>query len=151
VFGMIAGFLLLAPLAALAALLIWIFGALDLHSAGVQAFFACIAAGGLGAVVSVLSRMASPSKFDIDPEVGRQALFFLGAFRPFVGAVFGLALYFLLQSSLLQVSSANKFATYVVAAFLGGFSERFVKVMLHGAERSFGGSPTDPQPQTKTR
>jgi hypothetical protein len=147
--GMIAGFFLLAPLAALAALLIWIFGALDLHSAGTQAFFACIAAGGLGAVVSVLSRMASPSKFDIDPEVGRQALFFLGVFRPFVGAVFGLALYFLLQSSLLQVSSANKFATFVVAAFLGGFSERFVKVMLHGAEGSLGGSSDEAQPQTR--
>ena len=147
--GMIAGFLLLAPLATLAALLIWIFGAaLDLHSAGTQAFFACIAAGGLGAVGSVLSRMASPSKFDIDPEVGRQALFFLGIFRPFVGAVFGLALYFLLQSSLLQVSSANKFATYVVAAFLGGFSERFVKVMLHGAEGSLGDKTSETQPQT---
>jgi hypothetical protein len=139
--GMIAGFVLLAPLAVLAGLLIWIFGALDLHSAGTQAFFACIAAGGLGAVVSVLSRMASPKKFDIDPEVGRRALIFLGIFRPFVGAVFGLALYFLLQSSLLQVSSDKKFATYVVAAFLGGFSERFVKVMLHGAEGSLGDNP----------
>jgi hypothetical protein len=149
--GMMAGFILLAPLAALSGLLISIFGALDLHAAGTQAFFACIAAGGLGAVVSVLSRMASPKKFDIDPEVGRQALIFLGIFRPFVGAVFGLALYFLLQSSLLQVSSDNKFATYVVAAFLGGFSERFVKVMLNGAEDSLGASKAEePQPQTRS-
>jgi hypothetical protein len=137
--GMIAGFILLAPLAALGGLLISIFGELHLHPLGTQAFFACIAAGGLGAVVSVLSRMASPKKFDIDPEVGRQALVFLGIFRPLVGAVFGLALYFLLQSSVLQVSSDNKFATYVVAAFLGGFSERFVKVMLHSAEGSLDG------------
>jgi phage shock protein PspC (stress-responsive transcriptional regulator) len=137
--GMIAGFILLAPLAALGGLLISIFGELHLHTLGTQAFFACIAAGGLGAVVSVLSRMASPKKFDIDPEVGRQALVFLGIFRPLVGAVFGLALYFLLQSSVLQVSSDNKFATYVVAAFLGGFSERFVKVMLHSAEGSLDG------------
>jgi hypothetical protein len=82
VFGMIAGFLLLAPLSALAALLIWIFGALDLHSAGTQAFFACIAAGGLGAVVSVLSRMALPNKFDIDPEVGASGAFVLGRLSP---------------------------------------------------------------------
>jgi hypothetical protein len=136
--GMVAGFLLLAPIAAAAALLIWMFGALDLHSAGNQAFFACIAAGGLGAVVSVLSRMASPTKFDIDPGVGREALFFLGAFRPFVGSVFGVALYFLLQSSLLQLSPAHKFPTYVIAAFLGGFSERFVKVMLKTTEDSLG-------------
>jgi hypothetical protein len=141
--GMIAGFILLAPLAALGGLLIWPFGVLDLHAPGTQAFFACIAAGGLGAVVSVLSRMASPRKFDIDPEVGRKALVFLGIFRPFVGAVFGLALFFLLQSSLLGVSSDNKFATYVVAAFLGGFSERFVKVMLHGAEGSLGGGKAE--------
>ena len=104
----------------------------------------------LGAVVSVLSRMASPNKFDIDPEVGRRALIFLGIFRPFVGAVFGLALYFLLQSSLLQVSSdRNQFATYVFAAFLGGFSERFVKVMLHGAEDSLDSvKAEEAQPQT---
>jgi hypothetical protein len=146
--GMIAGFILLAPLAALGGLLISIFGELHLHTLGTQAFFACIAAGGLGAVVSVLSRMASPKKFDIDPEVGRQALVFLGIFRPLVGAVFGLALYFLLQSSVLQVSSDNKFATYVVAAFLGGFSERFVKVMLHSAEDSLDGDKSgEVQPQ----
>ena len=59
--------------------------------------------------------------------------------------MFGLALFFLLQSSLLQVSSDNKFATYVVAAFLGGFSERFVKVMLHGAEGSLGDSTAETQ------
>jgi hypothetical protein len=145
--GMIAGFILLAPLAALGGLLISIFGELHLHTLGTQAFFACIAAGGLGAVVSVLSRMASPKKFDIDPEVGRQALVFLGIFRPIVGAVFGLALYFLLQSSVLQVSSDNKFATYVVAAFLGGFSERFVKVMLHSAEGSLDGDKPEEEAQ----
>jgi hypothetical protein len=146
--GMIAGFILLAPLAVLGGLLISIFGELHLHTLGTQAFFACIAAGGLGAVVSVLSRMASPKKFDIDPEVGRQALVFLGIFRPLVGAVFGLALYFLLQSSVLQVSSDNKFATYVVAAFLGGFSERFVKVMLHSAEGSLDSDKSgEVQPQ----
>src|SRR5438270_12369521 len=61
--GMVLGVFLLAPLAAAAALLIWIFGAPGLHSSGTQAFFACIAAGALGAVVSVLSRMGSQGKF----------------------------------------------------------------------------------------
>ena len=64
--------------------------------------------------------MASPAKFEVDPEVGRRALFYLGAYRPLVGAIFGLSLYFLLQSSLLQVQSGKEFATFVVAAFLGG-------------------------------
>ena len=117
-----------------------LFGALHLHQAGTQAFFACLTAGAVGAFVSVLSRMSSPAKFELDPEVGRRAIFYLGAYRPLVGAVFGLASYFLLQSSLLQVQSGKEFATFVVAAFLGGFSERFVKVMLHTAEGSVSGT-----------
>ncbi len=138
--GMLAGVAVLPAIAVLAGLAIWIFGALDLHAGGTQAFFACIAAGALGAVVSVLSRMASPDRFGLDPEIGRRALFCLGIYRPLVGSIFGLAVFFLLQSSLLQVASDRKFAGYVVAAFLGGFSERFVKVMLHGAETSIGGA-----------
>src|SRR5439155_18096004 len=137
--GMLAGVAVLPPIAAVAGLAIWVFGALDLHSPGTQAFFACMAAGALGAVVSVLSRMASPQRFGLDPEIGRRALFCLGIYRPLVGSIFGLAFFFLLQSSLFQVASDKKFAGYVVAAFLGGFSERFVKVMLHGAEKSLGG------------
>jgi hypothetical protein len=138
--GLFAGVAAMLPVAVLAGLGLWIFGALHFHQAGTQAFFACLASGALGAFVSVLSRMASPAKFDLDPEVGRRAIFCLGAYRPLVGAIFGLALYFLLQSSLLQVQTRNEFATFVVAAFLGGFSERFVKVMLHSAEGSVSGA-----------
>lgn len=137
--GMVGGVAVLPWIAALAGLLLWAFGALHMHQAGTQAFFACIAAGALGALVSVLSRMASPAKFSLHPDVGRRTLFFLGIYRPFVGAIFGLALYFLLQSSLLTVSTDKRFATFVVAAFLGGFSERFVKVMLHTAETAAEG------------
>jgi hypothetical protein len=137
--GMLAGVAVLPVVATVAGLALWLFGALELHSSGTRAFFACIAAGALGAVVSVLSRMASPDKFALDPEIGRRALFSLGTYRPFVGSIFGLALYFLLKSSLLQVQPRQEFATFVVAAFLGGFSERFVKVMLHGAEQTMGG------------
>ena len=72
----------------------------------------------------------TPAKFDIDPQVGRRAIFYLGAYRPLVGAIFGLAIYFLLKSSLLEVQPKKEFATFVVGAFLGGFSERFLKVML---------------------
>src|SRR5437867_6796390 len=84
--------------------------------------------------------MASAARFGLDPEIGRRALFTLGTYRPAVGAIFGVALYFLLQSSLLEINAKNSFATFVVAAFLGGFSERFVKVMLQGAEKSMGGA-----------
>ena len=136
--GLMAGVVAMLPVALLAGIGLWIFGALDLHSPGTQAFFACLTAGTLGAFVSVLSRMSSPAKFELDPEVGRRALFYLGAYRPAVGAIFGLALYFLLQSSLLQVTPEKELATFIVGAFLGGFSERFVKVMLSSAEQSAG-------------
>jgi hypothetical protein len=138
--GMFAGVAAMLPVAALTGLALWLFGALHLHSTGTQAFFACMAAGAVGAVVSVLSRMASRTKFELDPEIGRRALFFLGTYRPGVGSIFGLSLFFLLQSSLLQVQAGKEFATFVVAAFLGGFSERFVKVMLHSAEKTAGGA-----------
>jgi len=137
--GLFAGVAAMLPVAVLAGLGLWIFGALHFQQSGTQAFFACLTAGAVGAFVSVLSRMSSPAKFDLDPEVGRRAIFYLGAYRPLVGSIFGLALYFLLQSSLLQVQSGKEFATFVVAAFLGGFSERFVKVMLNSAEKSVGG------------
>lgn len=139
--GLFAGVGAMFPVSILAAVGLWIFGVFHPHEAGTQTFFACLTAGALGAFVSVLSRMASPAKFDLDPEVGRRAIFYLGAYRPLVGAIFGLSLYFLLQSSLLQVQPTNAFPTFVVAAFLGGFSERFVKVMLHSAEKTVGGEP----------
>jgi len=93
--------------------------------------------------------MASPDRFGLDPEIGRRALFFLGIYRPLVGSIFGLALYFVLRSSMLQVASDKKFATYVVAAFLGGFSERFVKIMLHGAEKTVGNGTSVHEPRAK--
>lgn len=142
--GLFAGLVAMVPIGVLAGIGLWIFGELHLHQAGTQAFFACLTAGALGAFVSVLSRMAAPAKFELDPEVGRRALFYLGAYRPPVGAIFGLAMYFLLRSSLLQVTAGKEFATFVVAAFLGGFSERFVKVMLSSAEKSVGAGRTAP-------
>lgn len=142
--GLCAGVAGVLPLALLAAVGLWIFGVLNLASHGTQAFFACLTAGALGAFVSVLSRMSSPAKFDIDPQVGRRAIFYLGAYRPLVGAIFGLAIYFLFKSSLLEVQPKKAFATFVVGAFLGGFSERFLKVMLSSAEQSAGGAASAP-------
>lgn len=143
--GLFAGVAGVLPLALFGAVGLWIFGALDVHELGTQAFFACLTAGALGAFVSVLSRMSSPAKFELDPEAGRRAIFYLGAYRPLVGAIFGLALYFLFKSSLLQIVQTDKaFATYVIGAFLGGFSERFVKVMLSTAEQSAGAPSTVP-------
>ena len=61
-----------------------------------KTFFACYTSGAVGAIVSVMSRM-SGDRFTVDYEVGRHALRWLGSFRPLIGAVFGVALYFVAQ------------------------------------------------------
>src|SRR5207249_284895 len=113
------------------------------HRANTQTFFACYAMGAIGALVSVMTRMASASgrSFTIDYEVGRRAIRRLGSFRPFIGAIFALVLYFALRGNLLQVKPASGQATiyyYAALAFLAGFSERWAKVVLGSAERVLG-------------
>jgi len=59
----------------------------------------------------------------------------LGVYRPFLGAIFGVATYLLLASGILQTdtpSGANDFACYGALAFLAGFFERFMKVAPGG-------------------
>jgi hypothetical protein len=119
----------------------WITGWFDdpAHVNALQAFFVSFAAGGIGAIVSVMFRMASEDKFDLDYEVGRPTVRKLGAFRPFVGAVFGVAIYFLISSGLPQVelpSDDEAFFYYGTVAFLAGFFERRTKVIFGGAEKT---------------
>ena len=59
-------------------------------------FFGCLIAGALGALVSVVTRM-SADKFHVRHEVGRLYVQRVAAFRPFIGGVFGLLVYFALQ------------------------------------------------------
>ena len=83
--------------------------------------------------------MASEDKFELDYEVGRPTVRKLGAFRPFVGAIFGVAIYFLIKSGLPQVelpSDEEAFFYYGTVAFLAGFFERRTKVILGGAEKT---------------
>jgi hypothetical protein len=109
------------------------------HTRGAQTFFVCYIAGGLGAFVSVLMRMSS-NKFRVDYEVGRSTIRRLGSFRPFIGAVFGIALYFLIQSGILQIrlpeSQSSAFFVFAVLAFLAGFNERWTNVIFGKAEHT---------------
>jgi hypothetical protein len=113
--------------------------------------FVCYAAGAMGALVSALSRMGSgPGKFEIDFEVGRPLLRRLGVYRPFVGAVFGVAVYFLLASGLLVTQPPSEDQAvffYGIVAFFAGFSERFTNVIFGQAQRMIGPRETDgPEP-----
>lgn len=138
VLGMLLGLASLLPICAGAAGLLSVFHVLDLHATGVRTFFACIAAGALGAIVSVLSRMSGRrGGFIVDYEIGRGGIQRLGAYRPLIGAIFGVALYFLAKTTLLHLEQGVKtFAFFVVLAFLAGFSERWAQVVLGGAEQT---------------
>jgi hypothetical protein len=94
----------------------------------------CFSTGGVGAMVSVMSRMSTGS-VRLDWEFGKDTLRTLGALRPFVGAVFGLITFLALQSGIvdLRVGDKNNSYYYIVFAFVAGFSERFAQDMLLGA------------------
>jgi hypothetical protein len=108
-----------------------------------QSFFVCFVAGTLGAFVSVLMRMSSNS-FRVDYEVGRSTIRRLGSFRPFIGAVFGMALFFLVMSGILNIqlppSSVETFFFLGSLAFLAGFNERWTNVILGRAQQTIATS-----------
>jgi hypothetical protein len=143
--GMMIGVAVSALLgAALAATFFWR-GWFDDSPLGARTFFICYVAGGLGAVISVLMRMSS-NRFKLDYEVGRPALRRLGSFRPFIGAVFGVALYCIVQSDILKIQlpddSTKAFFFLSTLAFLAGFNERWTKVVLGTAEKTVAASLT---------
>ena len=147
--GMLFGIGPLIALGFLAAFLISLFDALDVHDETVRAFYGCFAAGAAGAIVSVLSRMGSKTdNFAIDHEIPRRGLYLLGSYRPMVGAIFGVAMYFLVSTDLLQIDTTTKsFAFFVTVSFLAGFSERWTRVILDGAQNVIGADRHSPADQ----
>ena len=151
--GMMIGVAALAVLAVAGSLVYSLFGNLELMDPETQRFFVCYAMGAVGAIVSVMTRMSSgpTGAFELDYEVGRQALRRVGSFRPFIGAIFAVVLYFALRSQLIQLQTVPGAQTtyfYAALAFFAGFSERRAKILLGGAERVFGlsGSELPPTP-----
>lgn len=72
---------------------------LSLPGADEREFYGTMLAGAIGAVISVIQRVTTGT-FDLHFDVGRPYLVFLGGFRPLVGAVFGLGLYFAMASAI---------------------------------------------------
>jgi hypothetical protein len=111
------------------------------HWGELQLFIISVIAGALGAILSVLSRMASlTDKFSVDHELGRKNVRWRGIYRPFVGGIFGLATFLMLASGILQQGPAAEkdFAYYGILALFSGFFERFTKLEP-------GGIPTPPE------
>jgi hypothetical protein len=147
--GMVLGTIVAFGLLALAALLFDAsFFSVDLEDEAARNFFICYTAGALGAVISVLTRMRREKGFELDYEIGKAQTVTLGSFRPFIGAVFGLIIYFAIQSDFLQVvvpdgdPATEDPSPYFLAflAFAAGFSERLAHVVLGGAERTIAAS-----------
>jgi hypothetical protein len=111
----------------------------------------CFSAGGVGAMVSVMSRMSTGS-VRLDWEFGKDTLRTLGALRPFVGAIFGLMTFLALKSGVVNlVPEKDSSYYYIVFAFVAGFSERFAQDMLLGAagEETSSSRKTE-QPDSET-
>jgi hypothetical protein len=141
--GMIVGALFIALVCALVAiaLAVWYPDGWTDHE---RDLLLCAGAGALGALTSVLARMNSiGGSFTIDVELGRPLLRRLGLYKPFVGAVFGVAVYWIVTAGLLrtQMPSDDNRRTFFfgIVAFLAGFSERFTGVIFGGAERLIAG------------
>ena len=135
--GMVIGLLLMAFLVALVVMPLVLWGSVKwdnhLHQILISA-----AAGAIGAIVSVLQRMASEkSKFAVHYDLGKRTLYMLGSNRPVLGVVFGVFTYFVLASGILGTShppEANALYYYGSLAFVAGFSERFTRVLAKSVE-----------------
>lgn len=100
----------------------------------VESFLTVFIAGAVGAIVSVMSRMSTGDSW-LEYETARSYLRLLGMFRPLIGAIFGVALYFGIQSGVLQFikppSNENAvFFFFAFISFLAGFSERWASDVL---------------------
>jgi hypothetical protein len=148
--GMLLGLLWIVLAGAVLVPVLYAFG-LDPTSRVGQMLFASYALGGLGAVVSVMTRMASEGKgkFTLDGDLGRGTIRRLAAWRPALGAIFGVAAFAFVESGLLQLDFEDReFAVVASAAFVAGFSERWTKV-VHAVEERFTGTPPGGQAPTE--
>jgi hypothetical protein len=147
--GMMLG---LATLAVIGGAVYALLRKLDVQQADMQQFFICYTMGAVGALVSVMARMSSGGNFTIDYEVGRPALRRIGSFRPMIGAIFAIVLYFSLRGGLIQIHAGDGEPTaffYGALAFAAGFSERRTQILTGGAARFLGEQePEEDEPKS---
>lgn len=106
--------------------------------------------GGLGAVISVLQRLTTGS-LELDFRAPTSRLRVFGLARPWVGGIFGMVLFALLQSGLAGVaahvpaSDGGQLAYYGMLGFIAGFNERFAQDAVSGTARTVGSNLSSPQ------
>ena len=148
--GMMLGLAVLAVIGSAVYALFW---QLDVKAVDTEQFFICYTMGAVGALVSVMARMTTGGSFTIDYEVGRPALRRLGSFRPVIGAIFAIVLYFSLRGGLVQIHAGDGDPTaffYGALAFAAGFSERRAKIITGGAARFLGEQEPEEDEPKKT-
>lgn len=150
--GTFAGLVLLWSLCGLIAVLIYWFTEYPVEEEPLATAFACAIAGGFGAGASVSWRVTVGEFLLADPGAGVLTLRRLGSVRPFIGAVFGLALYFALKSGFINIGDNNRnFYFFAFLAFLAGFSERAIPELLRAAEQRLGATAPPPGPTAGLR
>jgi hypothetical protein len=150
--GMMLG---LAALALVGGAVYSIFRELNVNEMDTQLFFVCYTMGAVGALVSVMGRMTGGAgNFAIDYEVGRPALRRIGSFRPIIGAIFAIVLYFSLRGGLIQIETGEGSHTaffYGALAFAAGFSERRTQILTGGAARFLNEGAAEEEEPKRTR
>jgi hypothetical protein len=99
-----------------------------------------LAAGAVGASVSVLERMTR-GKLEINVQSGERLLLAFGALRPVVGGIFGFLIYLIIRAELISIfvlpkHHAAALAYVAVFGFVAGFNERFAQDMLANASNT---------------
>lgn len=99
----------------------------------------CAIAGSIGSVISILTRIEQYE----NEEYGDSLLpVFVGAFKPMIGAFFGVLIFAIFNSTILPISitkdetkPVTKWFGFMAIAFVVGFSERFAKDIVSQAEK----------------
>jgi hypothetical protein len=141
-------YLLGLPLGALFLSIVVLFvQSLDLTGQSARSYAViAVVAGGIGSMASVMFRITRGQRLSVDIQQGPWVTVFAGMFRPLIGAVFGVALYVLVQGDLLPLDVPEEYPDHFYAglAFIAGFSERWAQDTI---VRS---APIAPSPATPT-
>ena len=114
-----------------------------------------IAAGGLGAIISVLIRISRGQRLDVDTTQEPFMTCLAGSVRPVIGGALGVALYVLLKAHFipLEIPAASAPAApyfFTAIAFLAGFSERWAQDTIVRSTPLATSASGSPIPSTST-
>jgi hypothetical protein len=106
-----------------------------------EPIFVSLFAGGIGAIVSVMTRVTR-GNLALEREISKLTAVLLGGVRPFIGAIFGGLLFVLIEGNVISIAPGGTdptFVTYAGLAFIAGFSERIAKSAIETAEDTITG------------